>query len=354
MGENMSQSRIPYIESLRCIAAFAVLVLHVVCTPFGSCSNAYSEAEAFLVRLLRNLMNWGVPVFVMITGALLVNPQKALPLKKLFFKYIRRFVLAIIVFCTLFSLMELVFSEREISIGIFARAVLNTAKAKSWDHTWYLYMTVGLYALLPLFRTFAFGLESMQKDDGKNILICVLCVMFFVSSVVPYLSFFVDFKNDFPGISIYLFYLVLGYAVEKWNFSLPNKISVLILVIYVLYICLIQLSPAFLMENNAALNTLGNDSPFVVLAAFSIFSLCKNLSGKKEEGKIPAFFSPLTFGIYIIHPVAVNLCYKVLHLTPDRISFPLSLILTLIITAVFSAAGTWILRKIPFVRKYLL
>lgn len=350
----MNQNELPYLDNLRCIAAFAVLFLHVVCTPFVICYGAYSEAELFVVRALRNIVNWCVPVFVMITGSLLVNPKKPLPVKKLFFKYIRRFVLVIVIFCTFFSLMELVFTERAFSFSILMKAILNTAKAKSWDHTWYLYMTVGLYALLPLFRAFALGIESMEKSDGRKILVCVLCVMFFISSLVPYILFFVDVKNDLPQVSVYLFYLLLGYSVERWNFSLPNKISIFGLVIFTLYVCLIQLNPISLMQDNASLKTLGNESPLVVLAAFSIFSLCKSFSRAQTENKFTSFLSPLTFGIYVIHPVAVNFCYKLFHLTPDRMPLALSLCSALIITIIFSVAGTWMLRKIPFVKKYLL
>lgn len=79
------------------------MVLHVICTPFVYCYDAYSDLEHFLVRLIRNLMSWGVPVFVMITGSLLLNPEKELPLHKLFFKYIRRFVLVIAIFAACFS-----------------------------------------------------------------------------------------------------------------------------------------------------------------------------------------------------------------------------------------------------------
>ena len=78
----MSEERISYLEKLRRLAAFAVLFLHVVCTPFVMCSGSYSHTEAFLVRFSRNLMNWGVPVFVMITGSLLVCPEKELSIRK--------------------------------------------------------------------------------------------------------------------------------------------------------------------------------------------------------------------------------------------------------------------------------
>ncbi len=353
----MSQnSKISYLQNLRCIAAFAVLFLHVVCTPFVTCFESYSTTEVFLVRFLRNLCNWGVPVFVMITGSLLVSPQKELSINKLLFKYIKRFVLVIVVFGTLYSFMEIVFTKKTFNFSILVEAILNTAKGKCWDHMWYIYMTIGLYALLPFLRGFAGAIESQKVQDenkAKKILIFTLAVMFIISSIVPYVSFFVEVKNNLPQISVYIFYLLLGYAVEKWNFKFSNKIAVLFIAIFVLYTGLIQLYPKVLMQDNATLLTLGNESPFVALAAFSIFSLCKNLCGTKSENKLTKFLSPLTFGIYLIHPVSVNLCYKVLKLTPENYSFCVSLSSTLAITIFLSIFGTLFLRKLPIIKKIL-
>lgn len=55
----------------------------------------------------------------------------------------------------------------------------------------------------------------------------------------------------------------------------------------------------------------------------------------------------------MIHPVSVNLCYKVLKVTPENLPFCVSLCSTLVITIFFSIAGTLILRKIPVIRKIL-
>ena len=76
-----------YLNYLRVFAALAVLVLHVICTPVAYYQNLYSSTELFWVRFARNLMNWCVPVFVMITGFLLLQPSKTVDYTKVFKKY---------------------------------------------------------------------------------------------------------------------------------------------------------------------------------------------------------------------------------------------------------------------------
>ena len=169
--------------------------------------------------------------------------------------------------------------------------------------------------------------------------------------MLPYIRNFIDFANHFSMVSIYIFYLLLGYALHFKNFRIKNIYSVVILLLYAVYVGLIQLNPFFINENNAALKTLGYESPVVVLAAFAVFSLCKNIN---RESKVIKFIAPLTFGIYIMHPVFINFCYKVLHLTVEKYSLGISLLIVSLITIIGSIVATFILRLIPFVRKYIL
>ena len=332
-----------YLNYLRVFAALAVLMLHVIGTPVTFCQNAYSTAELFWVRFSRNLMNWCVPVFVMITGILFLNPNKQLPLRKLFKKYIVRFALVITIFGTLYSFMELFFYDRNVSFDKILLAIKNTITGKSWDHLWYVYMAIGLYLLLPAMKIFV-------NNASDNILYFTIAILFIFSSMVPYIDNFVEFANHFPNISIYLFYLLLGYALHYKNFFLKNILSILILFLYCTYVVLIQFYPFFLIENNALLKTLGYESPIVVLITLSICSLCKNI---KNESPLINFIAPLTFGVYIMHPVFINFLYKFLHFTVEKYSLLFSLIIVSVVTMIGSLFITWIVRLIPFVRKHI-
>lgn len=333
-----------YLNYLRVFAALAVLMLHVLCTPVVYYQNLYSYTELFWVRLARNLMNWCVPVFVMITGVLFLNLDKELPLSKLLKKYIFRFVLVIAIFGTLYSFMELLFSDRNITFGKVVLAIKNTITGKTWDHMWYIYMVIGLYLLLPPMKIFI-------NNVSDKLLYFTLGILFLISSVIPYLQEFIELNLQIPCVSIYLFYLLLGYAIHYKDFRLRNIYAVLILVFYCIYVILIQFNPFFLIENNAALKTLGYESPIVVLVAFAIFSLCKNI---KKESRIIKFVTPLTFGVYIMHPVFINFCYKLFHITIENYSLIISLVIVSLTTIIGSLFATWVLRLIPFVRRHIL
>ena len=62
----------------------------------------------------------------------------------------------------------------------------------------------------------------------------------------------------------------------------------------------------------------------------------------------------LSFGIYMIHPVFLNLSYKFLHITPMDYSLAWSLPLFWGAVMLCSIVSTWIMRKITPLRRYVL
>ena len=70
-----------YIEYLRVIAMFAVVAIHVCIAALGNFNN-YSQFDAVLYASVRNIFHFAVPIFFMISGALMLSHDRELPLKK--------------------------------------------------------------------------------------------------------------------------------------------------------------------------------------------------------------------------------------------------------------------------------
>lgn len=72
--------RILYLDILRIMAIIAVVMLHVSAQRFYVSFPSYEwEIRMFFNSMVR----WGVPIFVMISGALFLDPQKKISLAKL-------------------------------------------------------------------------------------------------------------------------------------------------------------------------------------------------------------------------------------------------------------------------------
>lgn len=56
---------------------------------------------------LRNSLLWAVPFFVMVSGALLLDPEKEMSYKKIYSKYILRIFVCLVAACLIYGIIEI-------------------------------------------------------------------------------------------------------------------------------------------------------------------------------------------------------------------------------------------------------
>lgn len=182
MTERLSASvepgRVWCFDWLRVSGCVAVVLIHCFATlldnaPIGEVGvgRALAWTEILVIGC-----RWAVPVFFMITGALLLDPTRELGLQKVR-RYVGRMAGVLLTFGTLYALMELVFDARSLSAGMIPEAILDVLQGRGWAHMWYLYDLVGIYLLLPILRAFAASSDERAYD-------AVLCVLFAFSLCV--------------------------------------------------------------------------------------------------------------------------------------------------------------------------
>lgn len=95
-------------------------------------------------------------------------------------------------------------------------------------------------------------------------------------------------------------------------------------------------------------------SVFVAGLSLMVFLLFKNHYEKPYSPKgVVAFASSYSFGIYVLHPIFLNIAYKVLGLGPWSAP-PVLFELSMWAVAFFGlAAMVWVMRKIPGMRRIL-
>ena len=148
----MERKRIDYIDWLRIISALAVIGIHITMTQ----PNNYSVQEIgkdnyIILTCVYTLIQWAVPVFLMISGNLLLHSNKITFAK--IKKMTIRMGTVLILFGSAFALLEQVFERKTLKIGMLPNSILLTLQQKSWSHLWYLYVLIGIYLILiPLKR----------------------------------------------------------------------------------------------------------------------------------------------------------------------------------------------------------
>lgn len=348
MSETVNKKSIDKsLEYLRVFACLGVVLIHVFKLALDFYFDDLSTAQHIFYEAVVNNLRWCVPVFLMITGSLLLSQQKEITLEKLYKKYIFRILVVLLAFGYAFAFIELFFYERTVKAYMFFEALKMVICGRSWDHLWYLYMLVVLYMLLPIIKAFI-------KAVSNNVLKYSLFIMVLFISAIPMIrAVGFEFAFNMQVTSIYVFYPILGYCLYNRIISVTNKTSVILLV----------LSFGFLIGCSVIHYTYDIDMPevltshgsfFVIIQSVAIFNIGYNnvrFKNKTAE-KICLNFAKLSFGIYIIHMFFLNLIYKLLYLSPAKYT-ELIFIPVYVITLVLSYVATAIMKKVPVVKKFI-
>ena len=104
------------IEFLRFIATVGVIFVHVGICWISAFGNKASSFQCFEFATVQHSMFWAVPVFMMITGSLMMQKPKISYQKA--FGYFKRMAVLLVLFGTIFACMELYFKFHTINAEI--------------------------------------------------------------------------------------------------------------------------------------------------------------------------------------------------------------------------------------------
>ena len=105
------------ISVMRIVSTLAVILLHT-CSALTDNAMIYelSVDQYYVLTDIVHLMTWAVPIFFMVSGALLIDEHKEITYSFIWKKYCKRIILALVIFGVPFSMMEIFVNTREISL----------------------------------------------------------------------------------------------------------------------------------------------------------------------------------------------------------------------------------------------
>lgn len=349
------QSRVLYLDILKTAAVFAVVVLHV--TGKGLMAY-YPVTNDFNITLLFNsFFRFAVPIFVMCSGALFLNPEKEVTVKSLFFKYLPRIISALAVFSVFYETVEIIrvkLNTGIFDINTFKNSVNNLLTFNTHYHLYYLYIVIILYLSVPFFKTF------LKSATEKNVLY-ILTFLFVFSIILPFFRNFYPLNTYFQGMTLQysinltygmLTYFVLGYYLSQFNVS--QKATYLIYALGIVGLVTTFFGTSYFSLQNGVLNEifLAGNSPNVFFCTTALFLFIKRRFQNKSAVNAITFLSKSSFCIYLIHDLFIIIFdennLNILSFSPI-ISVPLMTI-AIIIPSIICYL---LLRKIPLIKKLL-
>lgn len=346
MSTSEERPKIVYIEWLRALAAFAVVGIHITMTEPNNCSVAQiGKSNYMALTSVYALVQWAVPVFLMISGGLLLR-AKSISMAKVK-KYIARMFFVLLMFGTVYAILELVFSERRLSLPMLYKGIIMTFEGKSWSHLWYLYVLIGIYIILIPLKVYVDHIELREVAS----FIAVLIVGNFL---IPTLNILlgVEIKN-LMVLTQYVTYFLIGYVLAgisntKWGGVIWISVYLGTSILKIVIQC------ATVIRTGEGSELFLNDRILTLFQAIAVYMYIMNVAKSRKLNKIIKSIGDCSFGIYLIHPFFINFLYKVLLITPTGfMAIYISIPLLWIIVFCVSWIGTLAMKKIPVFNRIL-
>lgn len=318
-----------WVDLARIAAAYAVIVLHaastlVVETPVGS-------PEWWLGNIFDSMSRWSVPVFVMLSGYLLLGQRGDEDFLVFYKKRASRILIPTIFWSVFYLLLRYFFGNHSLTSHSVLNALLS---GTPFSHMWFLYMLVGLYVFTPFIRIGLTGFSDGQLSALCAMLFCIAAVSvaydkLYVNSVEQ--QFFITL---FP---LYLPYFIAGHAIQRWP-RLNRDILAVITTTAILLTALGTYALARVTPGEMNFYFYTYLSITVIPMSLGFFSLMQQSGSKflsKTNDRVKQL-AGLTFGIYLVHPVFLLIFDR--FLTVPAILIPVQALFVFFISAAMSCA----------------
>ncbi|MET0856748.1 MAG: acyltransferase family protein [Telluria sp.] len=332
-----------WLDNSRILAIFAVVFLHVAAivvtgTEIGSlywwAGNLYDSA-----------LRWCVPVFVMISGALLLDPAKAEDMRTFYAKRASR-IIAPLVFWSLVYLAWNAF--KTIMAGNqFAPVSLlrGLASGKPHYHMWFLYMIVVLYLFTPFFRMIARSATRAEIGTITFLSFAIAALNSVVTALYP--SGPSLFVNWFLA---YIPYFFLGYLITITDVRAPRAMLWTALALTIAATAAGCRLLARYKSLDAGLYFYNYLSITVIPMSICVMFLLKEWNKPFISREAARKLSRLTLGVYLIHPIIFETLSDFV-VRPFDYQPALAVPLLTITVYASSLALAWAIEKTPWMNR---
>lgn len=334
-----------YFEWLRALSIIAVINIHVV-PPTLQLFN-FSKFSFLIGSILALIPRSAVPIFFMISGALLLDKVED---KTIFFKKRVNKMLIPSLFWAIFYSVWI--NKDNLNIVDLKLIVMKIYTGDIYYHYWFIYTILGLYLVTPIIRLFT--LNASRRDIEYLLLVWLLGT---AVDMTIYKIFKIHLGINLQYVGGFLGYFILGYYLYKYEISKTVRNTLYLLSVPIFLAAVFSTYQLTKIDNgNIDLFFYDYFNPITVLFSIVIFLLFKN-SKISSENKIIKLISNASFGIYLIHPIIIELLdsnkfKKVFGFVIDHtlINTFMGVFITDVCVLSISLGIIWWIKRIPIVK----
>ena len=344
-------NRFLFADVIRAYAIVLIVLIHVS-APITAQFLNIEPKWWWIGNIFTSFAKHSVPLFIMISGMLLLDPRKtesiAMFFRKRFKKLFPFFGWGIIYF------YWRSFNGEHITI---THAITEFIQGPIYFHFWFIYMIVGLYLITPVLRVY------VRYADNANL-------YFFITLWFSYLTIQLLLKSLFdlqlwielPFATGYVGYFVLGYALRDVSINI-NQIKIFCLLILGMVIST-AIGTFFLSVGADAMNKILYTYifPNIIVISTLVFLVLKSINYDGILIKMPymkkiiAMLSRNAFGIYLAHVLIIEILTSGLlglKITNSTVNPLIGIPVTTVTTLIISLIIIQLLSKMPFIKSVI-
>lgn len=350
------KERIFYLDQIRAFAIVLVVLTHIS----SSFMNAHTIGSVgwMIPSLTKGFCTIAIPLFLMISGALLLN--KNYELKDYLSRRFIRLILPVIFWGAILILLKLYVDGHAFNLTSIYEMVLWFLN----DGYWFSWMMISMYLFIPIVNSFI--KEYSFKGVEYFLVIWFIYLILFSFNLYPLWQ--IDLSN-FAG---YIGFFVLGYYINNKDFNLtPKTMYILGLLIFLTFFAIIGYLRIFTLYEGVLIRNVGL---LAVLQSIGMFLFIKYFANHSENNrksisnKIYSFFkdtvigkltfsiSICSYGIYLTHYFFLQEGFKwinknifhVFSINPIK-GMPLILVIVVLLSWILVLSAS----KIPHLKKWV-
>lgn len=319
----------------------------------------------FRIYSLIEVVRFGVPIFLMLSGALLLNREIDLEtfFKKRFTRLTYPYILYLIIYVLVLYALIVNFSGFS-NLSIYFKSIPLT-------YNWYFYLIASLYLSIPIINKFI--QHSSFKEIEYFVSIFLLGSLFYQIMLYFKITHFIDLSLFVGPIG----YLVFGYYLANKDFNISNNKIISLAILLFLITTILKVSGELSIISTSITHIFDAESKLTnsfvdlgilqILQSTAVFLIFKYIYESKTGiyskirkflenetlNKIHLSLSKASYGMYLFHHTLV----EPIRIIVGELALTGSLVcLMIVVLTMFISFVSWlvvvVLDKIPIIGKY--
>ncbi len=349
MPQERSRS-IQYINKLRILSIYLVVTAHVtigLTMPLTPLTFNWWLGTAIFYACFCS-----IPVFVMISGALLLDPSREEPPREFYRKRMIRVGVPLAVWSIVYLFVRAFIDKEHLTASRIFELILT---ADPYYHLWFLYMVVGLYLVTPILRTVV-----RHAAPRERVFVIVMMLVLANAHGQADNVLWQNQRSIFTLFIPYIAFYLLGFELGRLD---PRRMPPAKYVVLGVLLCVVYLgafAPLFVARHGGVgpgeRFLFDFFTPPIVLPSIAIFWMARRRDalGAPATGfpkKAVEWVASTTLGIYALHPLILNRLQHALRNHTNEGSFLLGVLVVPLVTFALGYLITSILMNIPVLRR---